>query len=132
MDSPNPAVPLEELPQVTVELLVFSINGNPCSHDTFSQYIWRPSLEKAGVLKRLYKPDGKPRKAWHDPEGCNTYHVLRDTFASVHLAAGEPPATVAAWMGDTVETIYRCYAHWIPEMSGAGLRTMNQWLSTPA
>ncbi|MDT0449932.1 tyrosine-type recombinase/integrase [Streptomyces hesseae] len=130
--SEDPEVPWDELPRVTVELLVVTAYGNPVTAREWNRDVWKPSLEQAGVLKRLYREDGTPRKAWEDPEGGNTYHVLRDTFASVHLAAGETPATVAAWMGDTVETVYRYYAHWIRELSGAGLRTMDQWLGSPS
>jgi integrase len=38
-------------------------------------------------------------------------HQLRHAFASWHLANGEPLADVAAWMGDTEETVLRYYIH---------------------
>jgi integrase len=38
-------------------------------------------------------------------------HQLRHAFASWHLANGEPLADVAAWMGDTEETVLRYYVH---------------------
>ncbi|WP_414167251.1 hypothetical protein ACMATS_06465 [Streptoverticillium reticulum] len=131
VDNTDPLMPWEERPLITVRLLVTTTQRNALIHNYYNPEIWKPALEEAGVLKRLYKADGTPRKSWHDPEGGNTYHVLRDTWASQQLAAFEAPANVAKWMGDTVETIYRYYAKFIPDDGGRGLKAMSELLMPP-
>lgn len=42
------------------------------------------------------------------------FHGLRHLYASSMLQAGEPITTVAALIGDSVQTTSRVYAHWLP------------------
>ena len=51
------------------------------------------------------------------PEGTSS-HDLRHFFASTMLAAGEPLADVAAWLGDTQEVTMRTYSHVLPNRHG--------------
>ena len=42
------------------------------------------------------------------------FHGLRHLYASSMLQSGEPITTVAALIGDSVQTTSRVYAHWLP------------------
>ncbi|MBC9719556.1 tyrosine-type recombinase/integrase [Streptomyces sp. TRM66268-LWL] len=54
------------------------------------------------------------------------FHVLRHTFASVQLQAGESPAAVAEWMGHASPTItLEHYAHFMPEAGRKGMAVMD-------
>ena len=45
-------------------------------------------------------------------------HPPRHTAASAWLAAGVDIVSVAAWLGDTVKTVYETYAHLMPDTDG--------------
>lgn len=71
--------------------------GEPRRRDTFHDYVWHPTLKRAGIETR-YVP-----------------HSLRHFCASSLLADGQPPVAVAGHLGDTIETMSKTYAHWMPE-----------------
>lgn len=49
------------------------------------------------------------------------FHVLRHTYASVLLEAGESIVTLARWLGHSSPTItLDHYAHFMPEAGGKG------------
>jgi len=52
-------------------------------------------------------------------------HASRHTAASAWLSAGAD--IVAAWLGDTVETVHRTYAHLMPDADDRGRRAMDQF-----
>lgn len=54
-------------------------------------------------------------------------HVLRHTAASVWLSRGADIVAVAAWLGDTVETVHRTYAHLMPDADERGRTAMDQF-----
>jgi hypothetical protein len=39
---------------------------------------------------------------------------LRHTYATIALSEGKPPTYVAEQIGDSVETLLKWYAHWLP------------------
>jgi integrase len=41
--------------------------------------------------------------------------ILRHTAASIWLSRGADIVAVAAWLGDTVETMHRTHAHLMPD-----------------
>ena len=41
---------------------------------------------------------------------------------------GADIVAVAAWLGDTVETVHRTYAHMMPDADDHGRRAMDQFL----
>ncbi|MFE2283904.1 tyrosine-type recombinase/integrase [Streptomyces sp. NPDC059443] len=127
----DPTMPMHKRPKVTVRLLTTTAYSNPISHTSWNLEIWKAALEEAGVVERLYREDGTPRDAFTEP-GEHGFHVLRHTFASVHLGAGEAPTTVAEYMGDTVATVLRYYAHFIPDAGGRGLEAMGNFMSLAA
>lgn len=53
------------------------------------------------------------------------FHGLRHLYASSLLAAGEPITTVAALIGDTVQTTSGTYAHWLPGAQDAARASIN-------
>ena len=51
-------------------------------------------------------------------------HALRHTAASAWLSRGVDITTVAAWLGDTVATVYTYYAHLRPDADERGRAAM--------
>jgi integrase len=90
---------------------------------------FRAFIEDYGLREPfMLRPDvarGKANRRW-DPrrpytEHCEaqglrwvTPHVMRHTFATLHVQAGTPIATVARWLGDSVEVTYNHYAAYAP------------------
>ena len=66
---------------------------------------------------------GEKRKAARD-QGM---HALRHTAASAWLSAGADIVAVAAWLGDTVETVYKTYAHLMPDADERGRKAIDQF-----
>lgn len=71
--------------------------GHPLSRDR-AELVWRRLRERAAR------------------EGVRPlpFHCFRHTFASLALAAGRDPITVASWTGHSPEVLLRHYAHAIP------------------
>src|SRR5262249_29826837 len=58
---------------------------------------------------------GEAFTRWRDAAGFTmNFHVLRHTTASLMLVSGTDIVTVAGILGDTVSTIQRTYAHFLP------------------
>ncbi len=51
-------------------------------------------------------------------------HALRHTAASAWLSRGVDITAVASWLGDTVATVYRYYAHMMPDADERGRAAM--------
>lgn len=63
----------------------------------------------------------KTFRATADAAGLDvTFHALRKFFATTMLAAKVNPKSVAAWLGDTVETMLRTYAQTRADDADAG------------
>nr|WP_258193292.1 tyrosine-type recombinase/integrase [Streptomyces sp. MA5143a] len=61
------------------------------------------------------------------------FHVLRHTYASIILEAGESVVTLARWLGHSSPTItLDCYAHFMPEAGGKGRSAIDALLSRPS
>jgi integrase len=54
-------------------------------------------------------------------------HVLRHTAASAWLSSGADIVAVAAWLGDTVETVYKTYAYLMPDADDRGRKAIDQF-----
>jgi integrase len=52
-------------------------------------------------------------------------HRLRHTAASAWLSAGVDIVKVAAWLGDTVQTVWETYAHFMPDSDDRGRKAMD-------
>jgi integrase len=58
-------------------------------------------------------------------------HALRHTAASAWLSVGADIVAVAAWLGDTVETVYKTYAHLMPDADERWREAMDQFFRRP-
>jgi integrase len=83
---------------------------------------WDSALVKAGI--RPADRAGRP-----EPGNC---HVLPHTAASAWLSAGVSVAAVAAWLGDTPQTVLATYAHLMPSDRGAARRAVDAFFSASA
>ena len=91
----------------------------------FDQAHWYRTQQRAGITPPVAK--GEKRKAARD-QGM---HVLRHTAASAWLSAGADIVAVAAWLGDTVETVYKTYAHLMPDADDRGRKAIDQFFRRP-
>ena len=57
--------------------------------------------------------------------------LRRHTAASAWLSAGADIVAVAAWLGDTVETVYKTYAHLMPDSDDRGRKAIDQFFRRP-
>ena len=96
-------------------------DGRSWRGPAFDQAHWYRAQEKAGITPPRAK--GEKRKAARD-QGM---HALRHTAASAWLSAGADIVAVAAWLGDTVETVHRTYAHLMPDADDRGRKAMDQF-----
>ena len=56
-------------------------------------------------------------------------HVLRHTAASAWLSESVSVAAVAAWLGDTEQTVLATYAHLMPEDTERGRKAMDRFFT---
>lgn len=109
----------------TFSLIVTRPDGRPWKGPGFDQAHWHRAQQKAGITPPLAK--GEKRKAARD-QGM---HALRHTAASAWLSAGADIVAVAAWLGDTVETVYKTYAHLMPDADERGRKAIDQFFRRP-
>lgn len=141
VDPARPNLEWEKRPTRTVRLLVTSprlggqANG-AINRGTFDEKAWKPALARAGVIPPpvVTLVEGKGARPWRRVEwDCpreEGFHVLRHTFASVVLQAGETIAKLAEWLGhsDPAFTL-RTYIHFLPEAGSRGLAAIGEWLA---
>jgi integrase len=99
-------------------LLLTTRYGNAIAVNTWNTYTWKPALAKAGVIQ----PRAEGAKQWQwEAAPQDGFHVLRHTFASIMLEAGESVVTVARWLGHSSPAItLGYYAHFMPEAGSKG------------
>ncbi|KAB1977955.1 site-specific integrase [Streptomyces triticiradicis] len=99
-------------------LLLTTRFGNAVAVNTWNTYTWKPALAKAGVIR----PQAEGAKQWQwQAAPQDGFHVLRHTFASIMLEAGESVVTVARWLGHSSPAItLGYYAHFMPEAGSKG------------
>lgn len=96
-------------------LVLTTTYGNAIRANIFNDEAWKPALAAAGVIPAREK--GARWKASRK----DGFHVLRHTYASVLLEAGESIVTLARWLGHSSPTItLDHYAHFMPEAGGKG------------
>lgn len=142
VDPDEPNMPWERRPLVSVELLVTTMRGGAVNRSDWNRKVWKPALGGAGVIEELPEPPGLTRdqhRQWlRNNEGGaprwpeareQGFHVLRHTFASVQLEAGESIVTLASWLGhgDPAFTL-RTYTHFMPTAGSRGMAAMDAWL----
>jgi integrase len=86
-------------PARTVNLYLHTVNGNPINRNAFNPYVWKVALKAAGIEETRQ----------------NGMHVLRHTYASVLLDAGESIKALSLYLGhaDPGFTL-RVYTHLLP------------------
>ncbi|WP_338933194.1 site-specific integrase [Streptomyces netropsis] len=105
-------------------LILTTTYGNAIRANLFNVQIWKPALAAAGVIPMREK--GARWKASRK----DGFHVLRHTYASIILEAGESVATLARWLGHSSPTItLDHYAHFMPEAGGKGRKAIDGWLN---
>lgn len=129
----HPAVDVE-LPWVGPEpdrekqsfpLVLTTTYGNAIRAKIFNDEAWKPALAAAGVV-----PPREKGARWKASRK-DGFHVLRHTYASVLLEAGESIVTLARWLGHSSPTItLDHYAHFMPEASGKGRAAIDALLGT--
>ncbi|WP_260462114.1 N-6 DNA methylase [Streptomyces lateritius] len=94
---------------------LFYTYGNAVRANIFNVEVWKPALAKAGVIPMRTKGE---RWMASRKDG---FRVLRHTYASIILEAGESVVTLARWLGHSSPTItLDHYAHFMPEAGGKG------------
>jgi integrase len=94
--------------------------GNVAMHRTrFNESEWWPAQVEAGIAPA--RTPGEKRAPARD----RGVHSLRHTAASAWLSAGVSVAAVAAWLGDTEQTVLATYAHLMPDDSDRRRKAMD-------
>lgn len=115
----------------TYRLVFTAHQGGACRRDSFNGRYWKPALAAAGVIPPPERvSQGKRQRTvlkWAEARE-DGFHVLRHTFASVHLHARENVVAVSGWLGHADPSItLRIYAHMMPEADGRGRAAMQTW-----
>ncbi|MEU6964364.1 tyrosine-type recombinase/integrase [Streptomyces chrestomyceticus] len=116
-------------PTRTVLLLLTTRFGNAVAVNTYNTYIWKPALARVGIIPP--RPAGAKPWQWKAAHR-DGFHVLRHTYASLVLEAGESVVTLARWLGHSSSVITLShYAHFMPEAGGRGRRAIDGLLGDP-
>ncbi|MGW1004686.1 tyrosine-type recombinase/integrase [Streptomyces sp. NPDC002520] len=136
----NPEPPTTELEArqrkpITVRLVLITSQGNRINYSMWNRLSWRPALATAGVLKKVGEKvrtyGGRSRRyPIYELSREDMFHVLRHTYASTQLEAGESVVSVSAWLGHaSPQTTLTHYAHFMPGAGKRGLAAMDEWFS---
>ncbi|MGP8303617.1 tyrosine-type recombinase/integrase [Streptomyces inhibens] len=119
---PEPERERKEFP-----LVLTTTHGHAVRANMFNPDVWKPALAAAGVI-----PMRKEGERWKASRK-DGFHVLRHTYASIILEAGESVVTLARWLGHSSPTItLDYYAHFMPEAGGKGRRAIDALLNRPS
>ncbi|MFJ7767347.1 tyrosine-type recombinase/integrase [Streptomyces sp. NPDC097107] len=134
LDPEEPDLARDDRRKVTVRLLVYTGRRGPINRTTWDTKAWKPALAEVGVIPPLpeRQPGEKPSRVW-EPSREHGFHVLRHTYASVMLEAGESIVSLAKWMGhsDPAFTL-RTYTHFMPQAGARGLSAIEAWFTDSA
>jgi hypothetical protein len=98
----------------------------------WSKRSWRPALAAAGVVKKVGEKaetyGGRSRRyPVYELSREDMFHVLRHTYASTQLEAGESIVSVSEWLGHaSPQTTLTHYAHFMPGAGKRGLAAMDE------
>lgn len=94
------------------DLVFTNRNGKMLRRSNFAYRHWKPLLRELGF------------------EDCGL-HKARHTAASILLSKGLEVSSIAAFLGDTVETVIRTYLHWIKHDHKEAASIMTNIMETP-
>ncbi|WP_258534830.1 tyrosine-type recombinase/integrase [Streptomyces sp. PT12] len=107
-------------------MLLTTRYSNAVAVNTWNTYTWKPALAKAGVIPPLAE-GAKPWQWAASPK--DGFHVLRRTYASIMLEAGESVVTLARWLGHSSPAItLDHYAHFMSEAGDKGRHAIDALL----
>lgn len=135
----NPEPPTTDLERsqrkpITVRLVLSTSHGLRINSGTWNKRSWKPALVKAGILRQVGKRtesygDRARSHPVYERSRPDMFHVLRHTFASVQLEAGESIVSVSTWLGHSSPKVtLDYYAHFMPGAGRRGLAAMDTWL----
>jgi len=135
----NPEPPTNKLEErqrkpISVNLVLTSSQGNRILFRTWNEKSWKPALVSAGVIKvvgEAIKKSGARLRTVpvYELSRRDMFHVLRHTYASVQLEAGESIVSLSEWLGHASPNItLDHYAHFMPSAGRRGLAAMDEWL----
>lgn len=134
-EPPTTALEARQRKPVTVRLALSTSRGNRIHFRAWNDRVWKPALVAAGVIKvvgeKIQHQGGRDRKApVFESSREDMFHVLRHTYASVQLEAGESIVSVSQWLGHSSAKItLDNYAHFMPGAGRRGLAAMDSWLA---
>ncbi|SCG07236.1 MULTISPECIES: tyrosine-type recombinase/integrase [unclassified Streptomyces] len=134
-DFPASALEARQRKPITVRLVLSTSQGNRIYYRTWNERTWQPALAAAGVIRiageKLQQYSGRIRRyPVFETSREDMFHVLRHTYASVQLEAGESVVSVATWLGHSTPKItLDRYAHFMPGAGKRGLAAMDSWLA---
>jgi integrase len=95
----------------TVRLYLYTAAGQALNRPTFNSRVWKPAIRATGIADTRQ----------------NGMHVLRHTYASVLLDAGESIKALAAYLGHTNPGFtLRIYTHLLPTSEDRTRRAIDQ------
>ncbi|MCZ4103168.1 MULTISPECIES: tyrosine-type recombinase/integrase [Streptomyces] len=107
-------------------LLLTTRFGNAVAVNTWNTYSWKPALARAGIIPP--RPQGAKPWQW-EAAPKDGFHVLRHTYASIMLEAGESVVTLARWLGHSSPAVtLGYYAHFMPEAGSKGRTAIDELL----
>ncbi|MGW5258026.1 tyrosine-type recombinase/integrase [Streptomyces sp. NPDC004012] len=134
----NPEPPTTELEArqrnpISVRLVLITSQGNRINCSMWNKLSWRPALAAAGVVKKVGEKaemyGGRSRRyPVYELSREDMFHVLRHTYASTQLEAGESIVSVSEWLGHaSPQTTLPHYAHFMAGAGKRGLAAMDEW-----
>ncbi|GAA3819310.1 tyrosine-type recombinase/integrase [Streptomyces chiangmaiensis] len=134
----NPEPPTTELEArqrkpISVRLVLITSQDNRVNYSMWNRLSWRPALAAAGVVKKVGDKaetyGGRSRRyPVYELSREDMFHVLRHTYASTQLEAGESIVSVSEWLGHaSPQTTLTHYAHFMPGAGKRGLAAMDEW-----
>ncbi|GAA0448802.1 hypothetical protein GCM10010361_11020 [Streptomyces olivaceiscleroticus] len=131
-----PATALEERQRkpITVNLVLTTSHGNRIYYRTRNDRSWKPALAAAGIIEpvgeTVRRDGGRVRRVpLYAAPREEMFHVLRHTYPSVQLEAGESIVSLSRWLGhSTPKATLDHYAHFMPGAGRRGLAVTDAWM----
>jgi integrase len=119
---------------IIVQLVFTTSHGIRIHYRTWNDRSWKPVLAAAGLItavgEKVRRDGGRIRRTpVYAAQREDMFHVLRHTYASVQLEAGESIVSLSTWLGHSSPKItLDHYAHFMPGADRRGIASMNAWL----